>query len=295
MEMHQIRYFLAVSRHLNFTRAAEECHVAQPSLTRAIKKLEEELGGELFRRERRATHPTELGRMMLPLLGQCYEGALTAKTLAGSYATGEHAPLSLAISKSVNLAQFVGPFTELARAMPGLSLRFFRGSGDEVGEHLKSGEAELAIAGPFTDPWERLNEWPLFTENFALVVHRVHPLARRDSVDSGSLAGERLLARPYCESHERLLAFLSEHGVGEMAVHQMAGDGDMVALLEVNAGVAILPQTARRPESTRTVEIDGLGLERTVQLYDVAGRLRSPAASGLIKLLRSADLLSQAA
>ena len=53
MEMHQVRYFLAVARTLNFTRAAEECNVAQPSLTRAIKLLEGELGGDLFRRERR--------------------------------------------------------------------------------------------------------------------------------------------------------------------------------------------------------------------------------------------------
>ena len=51
MEMHQIRYFLAVCQELNFTRAAETCHVAQPSLTRAIKLLEEELGGLLLVRE----------------------------------------------------------------------------------------------------------------------------------------------------------------------------------------------------------------------------------------------------
>ena len=51
MEMHQVRYFLAVARELNFTRAAESCHVAQPSLTRAIKQLEDEFGGELFRRD----------------------------------------------------------------------------------------------------------------------------------------------------------------------------------------------------------------------------------------------------
>jgi len=52
MEMHQVRYFLAVCDELNFTRAAEKCNVAQPSLTRAVKLLEGELGGELFRRER---------------------------------------------------------------------------------------------------------------------------------------------------------------------------------------------------------------------------------------------------
>jgi DNA-binding transcriptional LysR family regulator len=179
--------------------------------------------------------------------------------------------------------------------MPGPSLSFFRGTGDEVGERLKSGEAKLAVAGPFTDPWERLNEWPLFTETFALVVHCDHPLARRDRIDVGALAGERLLARPYCELHQRLLAAPAEQGVDGLAVHSMVTEGDMVALLEANAGVAILPRTARRPDSARTVEIAGLGLERTVRLYDVAGRRRSPAASGLIKLLRSADLLEEAA
>ena len=61
MEMHQVRYFLAVARALNFTRAAEECNVAQPSLTRAIRQLEDELGGDLFRRERPHAQLTELG------------------------------------------------------------------------------------------------------------------------------------------------------------------------------------------------------------------------------------------
>jgi DNA-binding transcriptional LysR family regulator len=65
MEMHQVRYFLAICETLNFTRAAERCHVSQPALTRAIKKLEEELGGPLFRRERNLTHLTELGQVAM--------------------------------------------------------------------------------------------------------------------------------------------------------------------------------------------------------------------------------------
>jgi LysR family transcriptional regulator, hydrogen peroxide-inducible genes activator len=58
METHQVRYFLVLARTLNFTKAAEECNVTQPSLTRAVKKLEEELGGALFHRERANTHLT---------------------------------------------------------------------------------------------------------------------------------------------------------------------------------------------------------------------------------------------
>ncbi|MBD8890056.1 LysR family transcriptional regulator [Roseibium litorale] len=64
MELQEIRYFLASCETLNFTRAAANCGVAVPTLTRAIKKLEEELGGQLFRRERRLTHLTDLGRLM---------------------------------------------------------------------------------------------------------------------------------------------------------------------------------------------------------------------------------------
>ena len=70
MEMHQIRYFLAVAETLNFTRAAEKCNVTQPALTRAIQKLEEELGGLLLRRERNLTHLSDLGRLMKPHLEQ---------------------------------------------------------------------------------------------------------------------------------------------------------------------------------------------------------------------------------
>jgi DNA-binding transcriptional LysR family regulator len=82
MEMHQIRYFLAVSETLNLTKAAERCDVAQPSLTRAIKALETELGGELIRRERNLSHLTELGQRVLPMLRQCYETAASAKLVA---------------------------------------------------------------------------------------------------------------------------------------------------------------------------------------------------------------------
>ena len=79
MELYQIRYFLAVSRTLNFTQAADECNVTQPALTRAIKKLEDELGGDLFRRERTRSHLTELGKAMLPLLQQSFDAANAAK------------------------------------------------------------------------------------------------------------------------------------------------------------------------------------------------------------------------
>ena len=101
MEMHQVRYFLAVSRTLNFTRAADECNVAQPSLTRAIKLLETECGGPLFHRERQNTHLTEMGRMLHPHLSDIYEAALSTRRLAQEYSRLGRTPLKLGIMSTV--------------------------------------------------------------------------------------------------------------------------------------------------------------------------------------------------
>src|SRR2546429_3983985 len=113
MEMHQVRYFLAVARILNFTRAADECNVTQPSLTRAIKQLEAELGGDLFRRERPAAQLTELGQRMNPLLKQCYEAALGARSLASSFRTGDIGALRLALSHTLDMSILIPFLAEL--------------------------------------------------------------------------------------------------------------------------------------------------------------------------------------
>ena len=127
MEMHQIRYFLAVCGKLNFTRAAEECNVTQPSLTRAIKNLEAELGGELFRRERLRTHLTELGRATRPFLQQSLDNAMAAKAQAESYGRGETAPLRLGISATIEIRILLPALRELVRVMPGLKLHLYAG------------------------------------------------------------------------------------------------------------------------------------------------------------------------
>lgn len=109
MARRQIRYFLAVAQTLNFTRAAEERHVAQPSLTRAVKLLEAELGSDLFRRERNLTYLTDFGQRMLPLMRQCLECMTSAKRLAEEMKSGTVAPLTIALSRSVAIAKSASP------------------------------------------------------------------------------------------------------------------------------------------------------------------------------------------
>lgn len=289
MEMHQVRYFLAAARTLNFTRAAEECNVAQPSLTRAIKLLEDELGGDLFRREHKLSHLTDLGERMLPLLQQCYEAAQGVKQLASQIRRGEVAALRLALSHTIDVTLLIPFLAELTRAFSGLDLRFLRGTADEVVEHLKKGEADLALAGGLGVTWDRLDSWPLFTEEFALLAGGDHALAGSNAVDVEALGDHRLLVRPYCEQFDQITGAMRQRGVNCDRAHAVGSERDMIALLQAGLGIAIAPRTTAVPQGIHRIGLRGLPAARTVQLYAVAGRQRDPAATALMKLLRGAD------
>src|SRR5260221_14764542 len=101
MEMHQVRYFLAVAQELNFSRAAEICNVTHPSLSRAIQQLEGELGGPLFHRECHLTHLTDLGQMALPHIKTVYNAAVKAKKPSQDLSRLKRVPLKLGIMSTI--------------------------------------------------------------------------------------------------------------------------------------------------------------------------------------------------
>jgi DNA-binding transcriptional LysR family regulator len=153
MEMHQVRYFLAMTRSLNFTRAAEECNVTQPSLTRAIQKLEEEFGGPLFRRERSRTHLTDLGREILPLFETAYEAAQAAKNLAREIGKAQVAPLTLGIANTIENDDLHVLLGEIGAHLPGFELTLQSGSSEEmIGLGLNGALDLFVVKRPKTRP-----------------------------------------------------------------------------------------------------------------------------------------------
>ena len=289
MEMQQVRYFITLAKTLNFTRAAEECNVSQPSLTRAIHLLEAELGGELLRRERRQSHLTDLGQRMLPLMQQCYDAALAAKNLATAMKKNQIAPVSIAVSPTINISLFMAQLNELSRAYPGVQLKIKRSGGDEIGRLLKDGEAEIAIAGPLPDSWERLDQWPIREEQFDLIVNREHPLAKRDTVPVAELKGERFLRRTGCEMSAIVTRALAMHDVHAEDAHEVESEQDFFALLESNFGLAVGPATGSLPDKLVRRMIEGVDVKRSITIYGIAGRRRSPAGATLLNLLRATD------
>jgi DNA-binding transcriptional LysR family regulator len=287
MEMHQVRYFLAVARTLNFTRAADECNVAQPSLTRAIKLLEGELGGDLFRRERPRAMLTPLGERMYPLLKQCYDSAQSARALAAMINDGEVGALKIAVSSSIELGLILNEVNELRRTFSELELKILRGTGPQLVEYLKAGDAELAIAASIGEAWDRLDSWKLFDEPFDMVFNRTHRLASQETIALEDLKRERFLLRSHCEKERDLAELLRARGLDADKRHQVSSDQDLLALLEANIGIGFLPRSVNAQSLVR-VAVPGFDLGRTVCLYGVAGRQRTPVAATFMKMLRAA-------
>jgi DNA-binding transcriptional LysR family regulator len=289
MEMHQVRYFLAAAAEQSFTKAAEKCNVAQPSLTRAIKQLEGELGGDLFRRERPQTQLTELGERMHPLMKQIYDSALGARSLASSIKTGELGSLRLALSHSIELDLLVAHISEVRRLFGRLELKLLRGTAAQVLELLKNGEVELALASDLAEQWERLDRWPLFNESFGLVVDGRHGLASRGALDIADLQEEPILQCRHSEHAEQTATLLRASNLAVDHGHEVDLTRDLISMIEGGLGVALLPGSISLPATLARLAVNGIDLRRTVYVYGVAGRQRSAVASAILKMLRAAD------
>jgi DNA-binding transcriptional LysR family regulator len=295
MEIYQVRYFLSVARTLNFTRAAEECDVAQPSLSRAIKHLEAELGSDLFRRERPQAILTELGQRMLPILTRCYESANSARALAAAVKTGQGAALRLALSPTIGLALVLPHICELGRIFDGLTFIVRRGSAAETLKFLRTGDADVAIAAAKDSDSSSLRSWLLFEEGFLLSCSRAHRLANRASVTATDLQAEQFVLPRHSEHAESLVELLTESKVSLGRCHEAYSDDDLMSLVAEGAGVAIVPRSLRAADRTTSMPLEGLDLRRTVYAFSVEGRPSTAAASTFTNLLRATDWRARAA
>src|SRR5689334_16726436 len=176
MELQQVRYFVALCRTLNFTRAAEACDVSQSALTRAIQKLEEELGGPLFQRERNLTQLTELGRLMRPLLEQTLATADAAKASADRFQRSELASLRLGFASSIAADVATPALGEVLRRIPSLHVELAVADHDAIVAQLLDGDADAAFLGDEGELTDRLTRWRLYRESYVLAMPLRHPL-----------------------------------------------------------------------------------------------------------------------
>ena len=286
MELHEIRYFLALSKTLNFTKAAEMCNVSQPALTRAIQKMEDELGGLLFSRERSNTHLTELGRMLEPHLTEVLTRTQAAKETATRFLRLDSAHLKLGVMCTIGPVRFVSFLSRFRADNPGIEITLTEAVPDRLCDLLMKGELDVAlIARPdgFTPP---LQPQPLYRERFVIACSAGHPFAQRDAVSMTDLDGQPYLQRINCEYRDFLRDTCHANGSHLVGAFRSEREDWILTMVAAGMGICFLPEFSNTIPGVIARPVVEPSVEREVCLVTVAGRRWSSPLSAFVRAVR---------
>ena len=287
MELHEIRYFLTLCETLNFTRAAEVCNVSQPALTRAIQKMEDELGGLVFSRERNNTHLTELGRMLKPHLEEVVARTQSAKETARRFLKLDGAHLSLGVLCSIGPVRFVSFLSRFKTDHPGITVTLTESTPDRLSEMLLKGELDVTLMAQ-PDGFEApLQAQALYSERFIIACSPGHRFARSNAVSVCDLDGESYLNRINCEYRDRLGEICRGQGARLVSSYRSEREDWILTMVAAGMGICFLPEFAATVPGIVTRLVVDPSVEREVCLVTVAGRRWSPPVSAFVKAARA--------
>ena len=248
MELRTLRYFVAVARELNITRAAEKLNMSQPPLSNQIKALEDELGTTLFLRGKRHLTLTPEGGLLYRRALQILELADKTKTEFEALGEGISGTLSLGLIEGrapYLAARWIAGFHD---EFPLVRFSLWNGSSDDVLDRLQKGLVDLAlIAAPYDS--EHLNALHVGSEPWVAILSREHPLAQNEGAELplSALVGQPLIVPSRKSRMEGIRRWFAEIGAEPESLCETSNYIDAVALSEQNAGISIFPQTTYTP------------------------------------------------
>jgi len=283
MEMHQIRYFLAVAQTLNFTKAAERCNVTQPALTRAIQRLEEELGGPLLRRERNLTHLTDLGQMVVPHFTEVLSGSEAAKTTAKGFLNLDKAPLKLGVMCTIGPRRCIGLLAHFNQHKPGVEIELHESTPARLLDELLEGSHDLAILATPEKIDGRFDAIPLYRERFVVALPPEHRLCAQDAVRMAELDGERYLSRINCEYYDHLRDLRRAQGASFVDAYRSEREDWIQCMILAGMGICFMPEYSPLFPGVQTRPLVEPEVVRDVCLVTVAGRRFSPVMAAFLR------------
>lgn len=289
MEMHEIRYFLAACRTLNFHKAAALVHVTQPALTRAIKKLEAELGGPLFHRDHGHVQLTDFGCLMRPELDGVLRRSEKAKHTAGRFLRLEAAPLRLGIMSTIGPRHLIGFLDAFRQRHPGIEVTTVGGSADRLIERLLAGSLDVAMLARPQPIDSRLSAEPVYEERFGLAFAAGHRFELRNALHVSDLRGETCLRHVHCEYADHVEALCGSLGIVLRCAHRSDRQDWILAMVAAGMGVALMAEFSVNQPGVCHRPVADPGLVRAVSLVLVAGRARSPAVATFAAALLDHD------
>jgi DNA-binding transcriptional LysR family regulator len=230
VETRELRYFVVLAEELHFGRAARRLGIAQPPLSRAIRRLEHRLGVTLVERTTRTARLTAAGHVLLRE-GRHALDAVSAAIRRAQRAGRSHPHLVLAMKPGGDgglLPAILAEYESQPDALP-VELVFSAG---ERAAMLRDGRADVALLHSPQNSLDELDAEPLLTQHQVVVVPRTHPLARQAAVHLADLDGEALARWP--EARDGL-------GTGPL----VSDSGQLLQLIALGRAVAVVPESIR--------------------------------------------------
>lgn len=192
MTLTELRYLVALDKERHFGRAAERAFVSQPTLSVAVKKLEEELGVALFERNRGEARVTPTGRRIIDQAYRVLAEVRNLEILAEQGRDELKGPLRLGVIYTVGPYLLPNLIPALRHRAPNMPLVIEENFTRVLGQQLRSNELDaIVVALPFSQPGTAT--WALYDEPFVVVLPHGHPWATKPAIDPADLAGEELL------------------------------------------------------------------------------------------------------
>lgn len=288
MEMQQLRYVIAVARTGNFSRAAELCHVSQPSLSQQIQKLEEELGERLFDRRKREAKLTSQGETFLPRAVRILEEVDAARREAADAQNLLRGTLTIGVLPTIAPYLLPNVMAQFTKRFPGVEIVVQEDTTARLLKLALDYEIDFALASrPIQN--ERLEITDLFSEELLLALPSGHPLTRKRRVAATDLEGEQLMVMK--EGHclgDQVLGFCDRRDVKPRISFRSSQLETIQALVASGLGISLIPAMASRSKRGYLPEYRSLQSPRPERKIVTAWpRQRPPgrAASEFLKML----------
>lgn len=252
LESDALRSFAVFAGHLNFTTAAAELHVSQPSLHVKVRKLAAAIGAELYERDGRSLVLTAAGERLAAFAADAR--ARSEEFLAAL--RGE--PAALAVAAGRGAVRWVIPGAIRAAGRRGYQVHVVTAGRDDALAALGTGQAGVAVTG-YDPPPRRLASWEIAAYPQVLMVDAGHPLAGRASVSLGDLAGLDLVVPPAGRPHRRSLdRALLDAGVTWRPAAEADGWDLLVHLASLGIGATVVNGCVPPPDGLAAVPVTGL-------------------------------------
>jgi LysR family transcriptional activator of glutamate synthase operon len=291
MELHQLRYLVLLAEELNFTRAADRAHVAQPGLSRQVRKLEDELGVPLVDRTSRRVALTPAGEELVERARRVLDEIEAARAAARDSAGLLRGRLAIGTTQTPGPVDVARLLADFHGRHPGVELALREDLSVNLAERLRADELDVAFVTAIDIRMRRrLELHPVASEPLVVVVARDHPLASRRRIRIRDLHEQRMVAFPpgatIRATFERAAAAAA---FAPQVAFECNDTARSLALVEHGLGAALLPasNTYDMPDTLLAVELSPRGaLLHEVFIAWRRERRLSAAAESFLELAR---------